>query len=98
MKALAFNGSARTNKGNTALLLAPFVEGLKEAGADTEVFYTKRLHIGPCQAESNCQFKHPGQCFQDDDHDRDAADGEHTAPSPPAVGQAPMNQQAHREG
>ena len=64
---LAFNSSPKTDKGNTALILTPFLEGMKEAGADVELFYTKKLHINPCQGEANCWFKHPGKCFQEDD-------------------------------
>ena len=67
MKALAFNGSPKTDKGNTARILTPFLEGLEEAGAEVELYYTKRLKINPCQGEANCWFKHPGRCWQDDD-------------------------------
>ena len=64
---LAFNSSPKTDKGNTTLILTPFLEGMKQAGANVELFYTKKLHINPCQGEANCWFKHPGECFQDDD-------------------------------
>jgi multimeric flavodoxin WrbA len=67
MTILAFNGSPKTDKGNTARILTPFLEGLKEAGAEVELYYTKKLKINPCQGESNCWFKHPGRCWQDDD-------------------------------
>ncbi len=67
MKVLAINGSPKMERGNTALLLAPFLEGMEEAGAEVELFYTKRLKIEPCQGEFNCWFKTPGKCFQKDD-------------------------------
>jgi multimeric flavodoxin WrbA len=67
IRVLAFNSSPKTDKGNTTLVLTPFLEGMREAGADVELFYTKKLHINPCQGEANCWFKHPGRCFQDDD-------------------------------
>jgi multimeric flavodoxin WrbA len=70
MKVVAFNCSPKTNKGNTALILDPFLEGMKGAGADVELFYTKKLNIKPCQGEFNCWFKSPGKCFQDDDMER----------------------------
>jgi len=54
-------------EGNTALVLNPFLEGVREAGAEVELFYTKKLKIGPCQGEFNCWLKTPGKCFQKDD-------------------------------
>lgn len=67
MKVLAINGSPKMDKGNTALILNPFLEGMREAGAEVELLYTKRLKINPCQGCFNCWFKTPGQCFQKDD-------------------------------
>jgi len=67
MRALAFNCSPRMDKGNTALILGPFLDGMKEAGAEVELFYTKKLKISPCQGELNCWLKTPGKCFQEDD-------------------------------
>lgn len=67
MKVVAVNGSPKTDKGNTALILDPFLEGLKEGGAEVELFLTKKLDIKPCQGEFNCWLKSPGECFQDDD-------------------------------
>jgi multimeric flavodoxin WrbA len=67
MNVIAINSSPNMSKGNTALLLKPFLEGMREAGAQVELFYTKKLEIKPCQGEFNCWFKTPGQCFQQDD-------------------------------
>lgn len=67
MKVLAINSSPRMNKGNTAMILNPFLEGMKEAGAEVELFYTKKLKINPCTGEFNCWLKTPGKCYQDDD-------------------------------
>ena len=67
MKVLAFNGSPRMDKGNTALILTPFLEGMKEVGAEVEFFYTKKLNINPCQGCFTCWLKTPGVCFQKDD-------------------------------
>lgn len=67
MKVLAINSSPKMDKGNTALVLAPFLEGMREAGAEVELFYSAKLVINPCQGEFNCWLKSPGKCYQDDD-------------------------------
>ena len=67
MKVLAFNNSPNMEKGNTALILYPFLEGMKKSGAEVELIYTKRMKINPCQGEFNCWLKNPGKCFQHDD-------------------------------
>lgn len=67
MKVIAFNSSPRMDKGNTARILDPFLEGMKEAGADVEFYYTKKMKIKPCQGELHCWLVTPGKCFQDDD-------------------------------
>ena len=60
MKVLAINGSPHMDDGNTAMILNPFLEGMKEAGADVDLFYTKKLNIGPCNGDMSCWFKNPG--------------------------------------
>jgi multimeric flavodoxin WrbA len=67
MKVLAINGSPRMDKGNTALILTPFLEGMEAAGAEVKLFYTQKLQINPCQGEFHCWTKEPGVCFQQDD-------------------------------
>jgi len=67
MKALVLNSSPMMDKGNTAVILSPFVEGMREAGAEVELLYTRKLKIKPCQGEFNCWLKTPGHCFQRDD-------------------------------
>ena len=67
MKVLAINSSPMMEKGNTALILGPFLEGMKERGAEVELFYTRKLKINPCLGEFNCWLKTPGKCFQNDD-------------------------------
>ena len=67
MKVVAINSSPNMEKGNTALVLAPFLEGIEEMGGKVELFYTKKLKINPCQGEFNCWRKTPGECFQKDD-------------------------------
>ncbi len=67
MKVLAINSSPKMDEGNTALILNPFLEGMREAGADVELFNTRELRINPCLGEFNCWVKTPGRCFQKDD-------------------------------
>ena len=67
MKVLAINGSPHTGEGNTAMILNPFLEGMKEAGADVDLFYTRKLKIGPCNGDMSCWFVNPGTCGQKDD-------------------------------
>ncbi len=64
---VAINGSAKMEKGNTARVLAPFLEGMKEAGASVELFYAKRLDVKPCAGEFHCWYKKPGDCYIEDD-------------------------------
>ncbi len=67
MKVLAINSSPLMDKGNTALILDPFLEGMREAGAEVELLYTKKLDIKPCQGDFICWTKTPGECHQKDD-------------------------------
>jgi multimeric flavodoxin WrbA len=67
MKVLAINSSPRMDKGNTALILNPFLEGMKEVGAEVKLFYTRKLNIKPCTGEFNCWLKTPGECLHKDD-------------------------------
>jgi multimeric flavodoxin WrbA len=67
-RVVAINGSPRLGKGYTALLLAPFMEGMKEAGAAVDLFYADQLEINPCSCGvMHCWDSDPGRCcFQDD--------------------------------
>lgn len=67
MNVVAINSSPWTDKGNTSLILTPFLDGMREAGAEVDLFYTKKLDVKPCQGEYHCWFKTPGVCFQKDD-------------------------------
>jgi len=67
MKVLAFNCSPKMEDGVTDLILNPFIEGMRNAGADVELLYIRKLKINYCTAEAHCWFKHPGKCYQDDD-------------------------------
>jgi multimeric flavodoxin WrbA len=67
MRVLAVNSSPRKDKGNTALVLNPFLAGMKEAGADVELYYTSDLDIHACQGDLSCWIKTPGECIFKDD-------------------------------
>ena len=67
MRIVAINGSPKMDKGTTALILAPFLEGMEDAGADVDLFYTKKLDIKPCQGDFLCSTDTPGKCIQKDD-------------------------------
>jgi len=67
MKVLAINGSPRMGEGNTAMILNPFLEGMRQAGCDVEIFYTRKLKIGACNGDMSCWFKNPGIFSQMDD-------------------------------
>lgn len=67
MKLLAVNGSPRRDKGNTHRILAPFLEGAKEAGAEIDLIYLQDKKIRPCLGCFNCWFQTPGECIQKDD-------------------------------
>jgi multimeric flavodoxin WrbA len=58
--------------GNTAMLLQPSIGGLKEAGAEVELFYAGKLNVGSCDCKDMyCWTKEPGICCLSDDSTRD---------------------------
>lgn len=67
IKVVGINSSPQMDKGITVLILTPFLEGMRDAGAEVKLFYTKKLKINPCQGEFYCSLKKPGECFQKDD-------------------------------
>ncbi len=67
IRAIAINGSPSAEKGFTAMIMLPFIEGMKDAGAGVVTFYTKRLKIKPCTGEMHCWYKKPGECYIKDD-------------------------------
>ncbi len=67
-KAIAINGSPQMEKGNTAMVLTPFIQGMMAAGADVELFYASRLQVKPCACgEMYCWYRRPGECCIKDD-------------------------------
>jgi multimeric flavodoxin WrbA len=68
VKVLAINGSPTKGKGNTASVLEPFLQGLRDAGAEVELLYASNLKIKPCSCGSMyCWYSSPGKCCFDDD-------------------------------
>lgn len=63
VKVFAINGSPRLEKGNTAALLSPFVEGMVDAGAEVDLVYATRLDVKPCTGEMHCWYRKPGECY-----------------------------------
>lgn len=67
VKVLVINGSPRKQKGNTALVLDAFVDGMVEAGADVDQVYASELDIKPCVGEFDCWYHNVGHCYIRDD-------------------------------
>ena len=64
---LAFGFSPRKN-GNSDMLLDEFIRGAREAGAEANVFHTRKLKIHGCIECDKCQPT--GECVLRDDMDR----------------------------
>ena len=62
MQILVINGSARKEKGYTAMILKPFIEGMKQAGADVGLLYSEQLNVKPCIGDFSCWYKNLGKC------------------------------------
>lgn len=67
MKVLAINSSPHLDKGNTAMVLNPFLGGMEELGADVKTIYPLKMTIKPCMGCLKCWTKTPGACIIKDD-------------------------------
>lgn len=67
MDVLVINGSPRKDRGHTHGVVSLFVDGMKEAGAEVDIIYSRDLEIGDCRGCFNCWGATPGKCIQDDD-------------------------------
>jgi multimeric flavodoxin WrbA len=61
-KVVAINGSPRMEKGNTAIVLTSFLQGMTDAGSDVELYYAGRIQVKPCTGEMHCWYEKAGQC------------------------------------
>lgn len=62
-KAVAINGSPRMERGNTAMVLNSFVEGMTDANCEVELFYASRIKVKPCACgKMYCWTEMPGEC------------------------------------
>lgn len=66
-KVLVLNSSPKRENGNTALILNPFIEGMREKGADVEVINLYDMNILPCTGDFHCWKITPGNCILMDD-------------------------------
>jgi multimeric flavodoxin WrbA len=66
MNVAAFNSSPRKDRGGTALILAPFLDGMRSVGAEVELVHLHGLDIKPCLGCFACWLKTPGRCVQAD--------------------------------
>jgi hypothetical protein len=55
------------DKGNTAIILSPFIQGMRDSGAQVKMLYSKRLDIKPCTGEFRCWEGSTGTCYIKDD-------------------------------
>lgn len=55
------------DEGNTAMILNPFLDGMRDEGCEVELFFTRKLSINPCNGDMSCWFVNPGVCGQKDD-------------------------------
>jgi len=67
LSVLAINTCPKKEKGDVARLIDPYLEGIKSAGADTELYYARDLTIFPCCGNLNCTIRTPGVCMAYDD-------------------------------
>lgn len=67
MKITVFNSSPRTSRGNTHFLVAEFLEGARDAGAEVENVFLAQQAIMPCRGCFACWKVTPGVCVIQDD-------------------------------
>lgn len=68
-RVIAFNGSSRRERGNTERLMTPFLEGMRDAGAEVELLYAVDLDVADCLGGFTCWNRKLGECVQRDQMD-----------------------------
>jgi putative sterol carrier protein len=66
MKVLALNGSPRMKASSTYHMLKPLLEGMEEAGAETELIHIRELNLEFCIGCYTCWVRTPGVCLHKD--------------------------------
>jgi len=66
MKVLALNGSPRMKASSTYHMLKPILEGMEEAGAETELIHIRKLNLEFCNGCYTCWVRTPGVCIHTD--------------------------------
>lgn len=67
MKFIAFNGSPSGKDSATNKILTAFMDGAKQAGAETEIVHLTDCEIKQCRGCFACWFQTPGKCVMVDD-------------------------------
>jgi Pyruvate/2-oxoacid:ferredoxin oxidoreductase delta subunit len=62
MKVLALNGSPRMKASSTYHMLKPLLEGMEEAGAQTELVHIREYDLKDCTGCYTCWVHTPGEC------------------------------------
>lgn len=69
MNVLALNGSPRMKSSSTWHILNPLLEGMRAAGAKTDVVHIRALDLNPCIGCYTCWVRTPGVCIHNDPMD-----------------------------
>lgn len=67
MKILAINGSPKGKQSCTHRMLDPFLAGMRDVGAETEIVNLSEFKIHHCTGCYACWYKTPGKCIIKDD-------------------------------
>lgn len=80
MKVLALNGSPRMKASSTYNMLKPLLEGMRSAGAETEMIHIRKLDLEACTGCYTCWVRTPGECvYKDKDGMASALESYNTA-------------------
>jgi FMN-dependent NADH-azoreductase len=66
IKVVCVNGSPHLKSSATQAMLTPFIEGMKKAGAEVDLFYVAKNKFKPCTGCIQCWTTSPGVCIQKD--------------------------------